>query len=89
MPLPIMKTARRCHAKAKSTGQQCLSPAAFGCSTCRMHGARRRGSIKHGADHPLFVHGEATLEAKRETAESLRRLKRMEAKMKAIGLLKK
>jgi hypothetical protein len=54
-----------------------------------MHEARRPASIKRGPDHWNWRHGEATLDAKRETAESLRELKQMEAQMKATGLLKK
>jgi hypothetical protein len=31
----------RCSCKARSTGQQCKNPAAFGTKVCKMHGARR------------------------------------------------
>jgi hypothetical protein len=64
MPLP--NKFQRCRAKAKHSQIQCLNPAAYGCGTCRMHGARKPASIKRGADHPMFKHGMATIEANAE-----------------------
>jgi len=58
MPLPNLN--RRCSAQARSTGNQCLNPAAFGCKTCRYHGARRRETVKVGKAHPQYKHGERT-----------------------------
>lgn len=59
MPLPCLQNngARRCHAIAKSTRNRCQNPAAYGCLTCRMHGARRRESIRKGPTHPNYRHG--------------------------------
>jgi hypothetical protein len=88
MPLPAMKTAKRCTAKAKSTGQQCENPAAYGCRTCRFHGARKRENIKRGPDHPQYVHGEATQEAKAATAKELRELRRLEGNLKRLLIIK-
>lgn len=74
MPLPAMKSAKQCSARSKRSGEQCRNPAAWTCSTCRMHGARRPDSIKRGKEHPLYKHGHETLEAKaanRETGKLL------------------
>jgi hypothetical protein len=91
MPLPNLK--RRCSAKAKSTGQRCGNPAKYPLQgraggVCRVHGWKRPSMVKTGADHWAYRHGESTLSAKRETAESLRELKRLEARMKKTGLIK-
>ena len=61
MPLPNFN--RRCSAQARRTGNQCLNPAAFGCKTCRYHGARRKETVKVGKAHPQYRHGERTKEA--------------------------
>ena len=49
-------------AKASTSTQQltheCLNPAAFGCKAHKKHAGRRRETIKEGADHPQFKHGE-------------------------------
>ena len=84
MPLP--NKFQRCHAKAKSTQIQCQNPAAHGCSTCRLHGARRPASIKRGKDHPLFKHGFSTLAAKEELQSEFRQLRKLELLMDKIGL---
>lgn len=54
MPLPLIKVL--CSAHSKRTKLPCRNPAAFGCSTCRMHGAHKR--IVSGESHHWFVHGE-------------------------------
>jgi hypothetical protein len=80
MPLPAMMTAKRCHAKAKSTGQRCNNPAAYGMPVCRLHGARKKSTVCTGADHWNYRHGQETLEAKannRETNEILTRIKKL------------
>ena len=61
LPLPNLK--KQCTANNRTTGHRCKNPAAFGCKTCRFHGARRH--IPKGADHPNYKHGERTLEAMR------------------------
>ena len=73
MPLPcIMKHgAKRCAALSKRTKLACGNPAAYGCKTCRYHGARK--NILRGEHHPSYVHGNRTLEAERlSSASSLR-----------------
>ena len=78
LPNVVDGSARRCHAKAKSTGQQCKNPAAHKCSTCRNHGARRPENIIKGDKHHWFVHGESTRKLKRE-------MPAINARLKALG----
>lgn len=87
MPLPALKYgAAQCTAKCKRSQTRCLNPAAFGCSTCRNHGARRPSSIKRGEAHPNFVHGKETLQAKAARTEILSELRELEALSFELGL---
>ena len=90
MPLPsiALHRANQCTARAKSTQHRCLNPAAFGCKTCRLHGARRRSSIKRGKHHPNFLHGTETLEAKQKRSIKLAELRVIENDLLARGLIK-
>lgn len=72
--LPHIKTNRQCTAKAKSTQTRCLNPAAYGCKTCRVHGARRPESINRGKDHPNYKHGKLTQEMRDNRREASKRL---------------
>ncbi len=89
MPLPSVARhkALQCHAKAKHSGLRCRNPAAWGCSTCRVHGARRLGTIKRGEAHPNFKTGTETLEAKAQRSERLLQLRDIEANMVQLGAL--
>ena len=53
MPLPNLN--QQCTAQNRNKQRRCLNPAAFGCKTCRYHGARRQ--IAKGTDHPNYKHG--------------------------------
>jgi hypothetical protein len=88
MPLPSMRlfSAKQCTAKSKRTGLPCNNPAAYGCKTCRMHGARKPESIKRGKDHPNFVHGNRTLQAESEQSAASRRLQQLEDAMHVLGM---
>ena len=79
MPLPNIK--KQCTAKAKSTGDRCCNPAAYGCATCRLHGARR--NVISGSDHHWYKHGE------RSKAETLsrREVQRRLALLEEIGFM--
>jgi hypothetical protein len=90
MPLASVSehNAKRCSATAKSTRQRCQNPAAFGCKTCRLHGARRRSSIKRGKSHPNFLHGTETLEAKRLRSLKLAELREIETDLLDRGLIR-
>ena len=80
--------AKQCTAVAKSKQQRCLNPAAYGCKTCRMHGARRQSSIKRGEEHPNHRHGMETLSAKRKRSEKLTELRQIEDQLLQRGLIK-
>ncbi len=86
MPLPSVTKhrAKQCSAKSKRTGLACNNPAAYGCKTCRMHGARK--NIVSGKDHPNFVHGRRTLEAELEQSAGSRRLQQLEDAMHLLGM---
>jgi hypothetical protein len=85
MPLPNLN--RRCSAQAHSTGNQCLNPAAFGCKTCRYHGARRRETVKVGKAHPQYRHGERTKEAISKYRASMLQLQTIETLAYSSGVL--
>ena len=74
MPLPYLHDLKRCTAKAKSTQSRCNNPAAHGCKTCRMHGARKPETIRRGADHPQYRHGNHTLEVRSARKAAIERL---------------
>ena len=90
MPLPSISqhSANQCTARAKSTKHRCLNPAAYGCRTCRVHGARRRSSIKAGIDHPNYLHGIETLQAKRQRSVKLAELRLIENELYSQGLIR-
>lgn len=90
MPLPSVskQRAKQCTARAKSSKQRCLNPAAYGCRTCRLHGARKQNSIKRGEEHPNFQHGMETLLAKRERRVKLAELRELENDLIRRGLIK-
>ncbi len=90
MPLPSVSQhgASRCKARAKSTKHRCLNPAAYGCKTCRLHGARKLTSIKRGKCHPNYQHGMETLEAKRQRSIKLTELRKIEDDLIKRGFIK-
>jgi len=77
---------KQCTARAKSTKQRCLNPAAYGCKTCRMHGARKQNTIKRGNCHPNYQHGMETHEAKIERQIKIAKLKIIEDSMHKLGM---
>ena len=78
-PLPNVATGRtpQCRARSKRSLEQCKNPAAYGCATCRFHGARRTNTIKRGLDHPQYRHGRDTLEAKKRRVSGMSRLRHL------------
>ena len=90
MPLPSVTKhrANQCTAAAKSTKQRCANPAAHGCKTCRLHGARKPNSIKRGIDHPNYLHGMETLERKRQRSIKLAELREIETDLITRGLIR-
>ena len=85
MPLPNLN--RQCTVRARSTGNQCLNPAAFGCKTCRYHGARRRETIKAGEHHPQYKHGERTQEAIERFRAKMLKLQNIETLARSANVL--
>ena len=83
MPLPNVVSGRtaQCAARSKRSLRRCLNPAAFGCKTCRFHGARRPESVKRGSDHPQYKHGRETQQRRQTRQEASIRLRDLEELM--------
>ena len=62
--------AKRCTV-IKKNGKQCKNPKAFGCKTCRYHGARR---IETGIKAPNYKHGAFTKENQADSKQKRREL---------------
>ena len=74
MPLPSVEKygAKRCSAKSKRTREPCKNPAAYGCKTCRYHGAKRSRKAPQGVNHPQYKNaGFTKLEKAERKAKSL------------------
>ena len=85
-PLPcVVKGAQQCTAKSKRTGLPCKNPAAHGCKTCRMHGARRKETILKGKDHPQFTFGNETRDKRAIRANKLKEIKIYASLLKQIN----
>ena len=79
MPLPsVINGASQCAVKCKRTGIRCKNPAAFGCKSCRMHGAHRSRNSLQGVNHPQYKHGERTKESIADHQKTLLRLHTLE-----------
>ena len=76
MPLPCVThyVANQCQATSKRTGLPCNNPAAFGCRTCRMHGAHRSRRGAEGVKHWNYQHGKEIREARANRRETSKRL---------------
>ncbi len=86
LPSISKQGAKQCTALSKRTKLPCNNPAAYGCKSCRMHGARRPSSIKRGKDHPNYVHGERTLDAEKKSSEQSLKLQQLEDAMHVLGM---
>jgi len=61
MPLPsLLSGAKQCQVITKRTKKRCKNPAAYGCLSCRMHGAHKSRNVLQGKDHPQYKKGERT-----------------------------
>ena len=90
MPLPSVARfgALQCKATRKTLPRQrCYNPSAYGCTTCRFHGARRKESIKRGKEHPNYKHGGETLEARALHRAKVGELQQLESLGREIGLI--
>ena len=83
MPLPNLN--RQCIAQNRNKQRRCLNPAAFGCKTCRYHGARRQ--IPKGEDHPNFKHGKRSQVAIKSFQCTMKALDEVEDLALSIDLL--
>lgn len=82
MPLPHIKNL--CSAKSKRTGLPCRNPAAFGCKTCRFHGAH---PIRRGNEAPNFKTGMYSESGIAEYRACMARLQEIERVGFEAGLL--
>ena len=71
MPLPsILNGAKQCQVLTKRTRQRCKNPAAYGCASCRMHGAHKSRNVLRGENHPQYKNGRRTRESEEEHRKS-------------------
>lgn len=82
MPLPHIKNF--CSAKSKRSGQPCKNPAAFGCKTCRFHGAHRIRRNKEAPNYKTGIFSESGIAAYRSDMARLNELEDVGFK---IGLI--
>ena len=73
MPLPNLKA--QCTASNRKSGVRCKNHAAFGCKSCKSHGAH---IIPSGLDHPNYKHGARTLEALSKYSQKVAELDQLE-----------
>ena len=79
MPLPsIINGAKRCQVITKRTKLRCKNLAAYGCTSCRMHGAHKSRNVLRGVDHPQYKNGNRTNESQKENSACLARLRMLE-----------
>lgn len=64
MPYSKLDPDRRCTAMCRSRGERCRNAPAYGCKTCRYHGAKRQEATKVGAEHGRYKTGYYTQDAK-------------------------
>ena len=76
MPLPsILNGALQCQVNCKrKPGVRCKNPAAYGCKSCRMHGAHKSRNTLTGENHPQFKHGRNTKQAKHRQQQTSTKL---------------
>jgi len=70
MPLPsLLNGAKQCHVMTKRTKLRCKNLAAYGCRSCRMHGAHRSRNVLRDMDHHNYVNGQESKKSKTERSE--------------------
>ena len=89
MPLPsvLKHGAKLCAAKSKRTSLPCNNPAAFSCSSCRMHGAHKSRNVAHGVSSGKYKNGHYTKEAKGKTQKTIVKLRYLEDMGKQGGFM--
>ncbi len=88
MPLPNVTNGivPRCTAKSKRSGQRCLNGCVAHSKVCRMHGHRKPESVLRGSEHPAYLHGAATNEAREANRQNSLELHRLLALGKNAGI---
>ena len=76
-------------ARSKRSLERCKNPAAYGMPVCRFHGARRPDAVLRGPSHPLYRHGQETLEARRNRVEAMARIRAVVDLAVDHGILKR
>ena len=73
MPLKgVLNGAKQCQVLTKRTRQRCKNPAAYGCVSCRMHGAHKSRNVLQGAMHPQYRNaGHTKIERQKRSDSSL------------------
>ena len=67
MPLPsLLNGAKQCQVTTRRTKERCKNPAAYGCRSCRMHGAHKSKNVLRGKNHPQYKNGQRTKKAEAE-----------------------
>jgi len=54
----------------RRTKARCKNPAAYGCASCRMHGAHKSRNVLRGINHPKYRNGGRTKKAEIRHRES-------------------
>lgn len=90
MPLPSVEKygAKQCSAKSKRTKEACKNPAAYGCKTCRYHGAKRSRIAPQGVNHPQYKNAGFTKPEKAERKAKSLMFQRLEEIGWHIGMFK-
>jgi len=79
MPLPsLLNGAKQCQVMTKRANERCKNPAAYGCKSCRMHGAHKSRNVLRDVDHPQYKKGKRTKEAQQKNSEALTRIRMLE-----------
>ena len=87
MPLlSVVNGAKQCQVLTKRTKQQCKNPAAYGCTSCRMHGAHKSRNSLKGQDHPKYINGNETVSLRAKRSEMSRLLLYLRDMGDSIGM---
>ena len=81
----LFESSSSCIAQNRNKQRRCLNPAAFGCKTCRYHGARRQ--IAEGTNHPNYKHGNRSQVAIKSFQGAMKALDEVEDMAESIGMV--
>jgi len=70
MPLPsLLNGAKQCQVMTRRTKARCKNPAAYGCRSCRMHGAHKSRNVLRGGAHPQYKTGEQSIKIRADRSK--------------------